>query len=144
MGMGTHSETMKTFGSFLATNKTSLVLDADAINLLAKNKALLNNIPPKTILTPHPGELKGLIGDWKDDFDKIKRVKEFSKKFDVIIIIKGAHSMIIYEDKTYINNTGNPGMATAGSGDVLTGIITGLISQGYDALTAAIFEEIWR
>ncbi|NAS30406.1 NAD(P)H-hydrate dehydratase [Flavobacteriaceae bacterium R38] len=139
MGMGMHDKTVKAFKDFLEANKKPLVLDADAINILAENESLLEKVPPQTILTPHPGELKRLIGQWKDDFDKIKMAKAFAKKYDVILIIKGAHSMVIYDGKAYINNTGNPGMATAGSGDVLAGIITGFISQGYEQLTSAIF-----
>ena len=90
-------------------------------------------------MTPHPKELERLIGTWKDDFDKLKKAKVFSKKYDVIITIKGAHTITIYNNHGYVNSTGNPGMATAGSGDVLTGIITGLIAQGYEPLQAAIF-----
>jgi NAD(P)H-hydrate repair Nnr-like enzyme with NAD(P)H-hydrate dehydratase domain len=80
-----------------------------------------------------------LIGKWKDDFDKLKKAKTFSKKYDIILVIKGAHTITIYDNHGYVNSTGNPGMATAGSGDVLTGIITGLIAQGYDILKAVLF-----
>ncbi len=139
IGMGTHLKTVKTFKEFLSNNKTLLVLDADAINILSKDTSLLNLLPAKTIVTPHPGELERLIGPWKDDFEKLKKVKELSKKHDLIIVIKEAHTMISYQEHLYVNNTGNPGMATAGSGDVLTGIITGLLSQGYEPLTATIF-----
>ncbi|WP_299897056.1 NAD(P)H-hydrate dehydratase [uncultured Aquimarina sp.] len=139
IGLGTGEKTINGFEALLKENKSNLVIDADAINILSKKQELLEYLPPKTILTPHPGELKRLIGDWKDDFDKINRVKEFSKKYDAIVVIKGANSLIIYQDQIYVNTSGNPGMATAGSGDVLTGIITGLLAQGYDPLHAAIF-----
>src|SRR5690606_11774163 len=115
------------------------VIDADGLNILARHPELLAVLPPKTVLTPHPKELERLIGNWEDDFDKLKKVKEFSKKYDCILVIKGAHTTTVYEDKGYINTTGNPGMATAGSGDVLTGVICGLIAQGYAPLDAAIF-----
>ena len=96
-------------------------------------------MPEQTIVTPHPKELERLVGTWKDDFDKLKKVKAFSKKHNIIVVIKGANTITIFKDKLYINSTGNPGLATAGSGDVLTGIITGLISQNYSPLEAAIF-----
>jgi hydroxyethylthiazole kinase-like uncharacterized protein yjeF len=100
---------------------------------------LLKLLPKKCILTPHPGELERLVGQWKNDFDKLEKTKALSKSIDGIIVIKGAHTITVYQDQLYVNTTGNPGMATAGSGDVLTGIITGLVAQGYDPLTAAIF-----
>lgn len=139
VGLGEAEDTVKAFSEFLTKNKVSLVIDADGLNILSKNKALLKKLPPKTILTPHPKELERLIGKWKDDFDKLKKTKALSKKYNCIIVIKGANTITIEEDKGYINTTGNPGMSTAGSGDVLTGMITGLLAQGYDPLKAAIF-----
>ena len=139
IGMGKEEVTVKAFSEFLKNNKTPLVLDADALNILAKNKQLLKNLPKASILTPHPKELERLIGVWKDDFDKLDKAIEFSKKYDCILVIKGAHTITIYKGKGYINTTGNSAMATAGSGDVLTGIITALIAQGYTLLNAAIF-----
>ncbi|MDH7912565.1 NAD(P)H-hydrate dehydratase [Winogradskyella sp. SYSU M77433] len=139
VGLGTTKTTATAFEAFLKTNKTPLVIDADGINLLSKNKDLLSLLPEMTVLTPHPKELERLIGEWSDDFDKLNKVKAFSKQYNLIVLIKGANSITVFQDKLYINTTGNPGMATAGSGDVLTGIITGLISQGYEALTATIF-----
>ncbi|GAA3507991.1 bifunctional ADP-dependent NAD(P)H-hydrate dehydratase/NAD(P)H-hydrate epimerase [Aquimarina addita] len=138
MGMGTHDKTVTAFSEFLKQNTSKLVIDADAINILAKETNLLPLLGAQTILTPHPGELKRLIGTWKDDFDKIKKVKEFSIAHDCIVVVKGANTLVIYKDDIYVNTSGNPGMATAGSGDVLTGILTGLISQGYEPLYAAV------
>lgn len=139
MGMGVHKTTAEAFKLFLKNNSIPLVIDADALNLLAENKDLLKLIPENSVLTPHPGELKRLLGPWKDDFDKIEKAKTFSNTYKVILIVKGAHTLVLYKDNMLINDTGNPGMATAGSGDVLAGIITGFISQGYSALEAAIF-----
>jgi NAD(P)H-hydrate repair Nnr-like enzyme with NAD(P)H-hydrate dehydratase domain len=82
--------------------------------------------------------LKRLIGTWKDDYEKLEKVKKFSKKHDIVVIIKGAFTTVVYSEELFINSTGNPGMATAGSGDVLTGVITGLLCQGYDILQASI------
>ncbi|MEO8934744.1 MAG: NAD(P)H-hydrate dehydratase [Xanthomarina sp.] len=139
VGLGTDTKTINALEGFLKTNKWPLVVDADAINMLSKKKALIKLLPKGTVLTPHPKELERLIGKWKDDFDKLKKVKAFSKKHQVIVVIKGANTITVLEDKLYINTTGNPGLATAGTGDVLTGIITGLIAQGYNPLIAAIF-----
>jgi len=139
VGLGIADRTVKTFEVFLKKNKTPLVIDADGLNLLSNNKTLLKLLPEQTILTPHPKELEGLIGKWSDDFEKLKKVKTFSKTYNVIVLIKGAHSITVYKEKLYINTTGNPGMATAGSGDVLTGVIAGLIAQGYEPLNATVF-----
>lgn len=139
IGMGTDEKSITAFKNFLKKNKKPLVIDADGINILSKQNDLLKLLPKNTILTPHPKELERLIGKWKDDFDKLKKVKEFSKSYNLIIVIKGSHTITVYHDKLYINSTGNPGLATAGTGDVLTGIITGLNSQGYEPLSAAVF-----
>ncbi|OZV68627.1 NAD(P)H-hydrate dehydratase [Winogradskyella aurantia] len=139
VGMGQAADTIAAFEAFLKGNESPLVLDADAINILAKKKTLLKRLPQQSVITPHPKELERLIGKWSDDFEKLEKVKAFSKAHDLIVLIKGAHSITVYKEKQYINTTGNPGMATAGSGDVLTGIITGLIAQGYEPLAATIF-----
>ncbi|WP_407557183.1 NAD(P)H-hydrate dehydratase [Winogradskyella sp. 4-2091] len=139
VGLGTSARTIKAFEAFLKENKSPLVVDADGLNILSKKKALLKLLPEFTILTPHPKELERLIGKWSDDFDKLKKVKAFSKKYNLIVVIKGANTITVFQDKFYINTTGNPGMATAGSGDVLTGIICGLVAQGYEQLSATIF-----
>lgn len=139
MGMDVDKKTVKAFEQFLKSNSAPLVLDADALNILAKQKDLLELLPKQTILTPHPGELKRLIGDWNDDFEKLEKVQEFSKKYHLIVVVKGANTIVCFNDKGYVNSSGNPGMATAGSGDVLAGMITGLVSQRYEPIQAAIF-----
>ena len=139
MGLGKHEKTVKAFSEFLDENKAPLVLDADALNILSENKDLLKKLPSQTILTPHPKELKRLIGAWKDDFEKIEKTKQLSEAYDCIVVIKGANTITVYKQNIYINTTGNPGMATAGSGDVLSGVIAGLVSQDYTPLKAAIF-----
>ena len=139
IGLGIGSKTAKAFSDFIKKHQVPLVIDADGLNLLSKEKELLKKLPKQSVLTPHPKELERLIGKWGDDFEKLKKTKAFAKKYDCIVIIKGAHTITIYDGKGYINMTGNPGMATAGSGDALTGIITGLIAQGYDMLSASVF-----
>lgn len=139
IGIGQENVTVKAFADFLEKNETPLVVDADGLNILSANKQLLKKLPPQTVLTPHPKELERLIGKWKDDFDKLNKAKAFSKEQNCVLVIKGAHTITIYDEKGYVNTTGNPGMGTGGTGDVLTGIITGLIAQGYDPLQAAVF-----
>ncbi|PWI29194.1 bifunctional ADP-dependent NAD(P)H-hydrate dehydratase/NAD(P)H-hydrate epimerase [Flavobacteriaceae bacterium LYZ1037] len=139
VGLGTDTKTVLAFGNFLKQNKSPLVLDADGINILSENNELLKLLPEGTVLTPHPKELERLVGSWEDDFDKLNKVKAFTKKHQVIVVIKGAHTITVLEEQLYINSTGNPGLATGGTGDVLTGIITGLLAQGYNPLVASIF-----
>ena len=139
IGIGTAKATVSALSDFLSSQNSPMVIDADAINILAENKKLLKALPDKTVLTPHPGELARLIGQWDNDFDKLEKSFAFSKRYNCILVIKGAHTITIYENKGYVNATGNPGMATAGSGDVLTGMISGLIAQNYAPLQAAIF-----
>ncbi|MGW9685941.1 NAD(P)H-hydrate dehydratase [Flagellimonas sp. 2504JD1-5] len=139
MGMGTDEETYKAFGEFLKKIPTPIVIDADGLNILSKHPKLLKEVPKQSVLTSHPKELERLIGIWKDDFEKLEKAKNFAAKYNCILLIKGAHTMIVDSNKVYVNTTGNPGLATAGSGDVLTGIITGLMAQGYDSLQSAIF-----
>jgi hydroxyethylthiazole kinase-like uncharacterized protein yjeF len=139
IGMGTTNQTALALEKFLKTNKVPLVIDADGLNILSNKRALLKLLPELSVLTPHPKELERLIGAWKDDFDKLEKAKKFSKKYNVILVIKGANTITVFNEKLHVNTTGNPGMATAGTGDVLTGVITGLISQRYDPLNATIF-----
>jgi len=116
-----------------------LVLDADALNIIAQHIDWLEKLPDETILTPHPGEFKRLFGSWKDDNEKLDLQRNLSRKYGIYIVLKGANTSISCPDgEVYFNSTGNPGMATAGSGDTLTGIITGLCAQGLGAKKAAI------
>ena len=137
-GMGTDEKTVNAMESFLKSQKIPLVIDADAINCISKRPALIDQVPELSILTPHPGELERLIGKWDNDFDKLEKTANYAKENNIIICIKGAHTITIYDMKLYINTTGNPGLATAGTGDVLTGVITGLLAQNYQPLEAAI------
>ncbi|WP_299212157.1 NAD(P)H-hydrate dehydratase [uncultured Dokdonia sp.] len=137
-GMGTDPKTAKAVEAFLKGQKTPMIIDADAINIIAANPTLLEHVPNLSIFTPHLGELERLIGTWKDDFDRLKKTAEFAKNHDIIIVMKGAHTIVTYDMKLYINDSGNPGLATAGSGDVLTGVITGLLAQSYHPMEAAL------
>lgn len=138
LGIGVTKHTTDFLGKFLKQCKAPLVLDADALNIVAANKKLLKLIPPNTVLTPHPGEFKRLVGHWKNDLEKIEKQVAFSKKHKVVVVLKGAHTSVSAPDgKVYFNSTGNAGMAKGGSGDVLTGVIGSLLAQGYSPLQAA-------
>jgi ADP-dependent NAD(P)H-hydrate dehydratase len=137
-GIGQEHATQNAFYEFLKTNKTPLIIDADALNILSQNKSWLSLLAPKTILTPHPKELERLIGKWNSETEKVNMTKAFSKEFHLIIVMKGAPTRIINGDTIYENTTGNAALATAGSGDVLTGMITSLLAQSYEPIDAAI------
>ena len=131
-GIGTNEATGQFLKRLIQNSHVPLIFDADAINLLAQNKTWLSFIPKGSVLTPHPGEFKRLVGDYSDGYERISKQRDFSVKYNVYLVCKGMHTTITYPDgKCYFNSTGNPGMATGGSGDVLTGIILGLASQGY-------------
>lgn len=139
-GIGTHKETIAFFKHLLQSVKCPLVIDADGINLIAQETSLADLIPQNSILTPHPGELRKLIGEWNSDYDRLQKQSAWAQKYQVYLLCKGARSSIATPDGlVYFNETGNPGMATAGSGDVLTGIITGLLAQGYAPFEAIAF-----
>jgi hydroxyethylthiazole kinase-like uncharacterized protein yjeF len=138
MGPGSSQQTQNAFLSWLSTQKAPLLLDADALNILSLHPDALGEVPKGSVLTPHPGELKRLIGPWSDDFDKLQKARELVRKLQCVLLIKGAHTLILTTVKTYVNTSGNPGMATAGSGDVLSGMITGLMAQGYPPEQAAL------
>lgn len=138
MGMGQHLDTQHAFFNFLKMNTLPLVIDADGLNILSKNKEWLSLLPERTILTPHLKELERLIGKWDSDVEKMEKVKELSMNHNLIIVIKGAPTFIIDGVTVFENTTGNQALATAGSGDVLTGIITSLVAQSYEPVDAAI------
>ncbi len=123
----------------LEKTKKPMVIDADALNILGKNPDKMKLIPKGSILTPHPKEFERLFGPAADDFSRNELQRNQSEKLGVYIVLKGANTCISTpEGDCYFNSTGNPGMATAGSGDVLTGVLTGLLAQGYAPLTAAL------
>ncbi|WP_026630932.1 bifunctional ADP-dependent NAD(P)H-hydrate dehydratase/NAD(P)H-hydrate epimerase [Dyadobacter alkalitolerans] len=115
------------------------IIDADALNILSENRHLLEKLPENTVLTPHPKEFQRLAGESKDEFERLQIGIDFAKKHKVIICLKGANTAVILPNcEVHFNSTGNPGMATGGTGDVLTGIVTSLLAQKYEPQTAAI------
>lgn len=138
-GLNVNSNSRRALCELLENSKVPLVIDADALNILSENKLWLEKLPENSILTPHPGEFKRLAGDTDNSFQRLQHQIEFSKKHKVILIVKGAFTSITTPSgKVYFNSTGNPGMATAGSGDVLTGIILGLAAQGISSELAVV------
>jgi len=136
--LGLEPETQNAFLEFLTNDKTPLVIDADALNILSQNPAWISLLPEKTILTPHQKELERLIGKWNSDTEKLEKTIAFSKLHHLIIVMKGAPTKIIDGDTIYENTTGNAALATAGTGDVLTGMITSLLAQSYEPIDAAL------
>ncbi|MCL2073601.1 MAG: NAD(P)H-hydrate dehydratase [Marinilabiliaceae bacterium] len=139
-GIGTHSTTAKAIGLlFRKARHIPYVIDADAINILSINPKLIDNIPNKSILTPHPKEFERLAGKWENDYQKVEMALNFCYKKRVILVLKGAYTAVIFPNgRCNFNPSGNPGMATAGSGDVLTGIILALLAQGLSPEKASI------
>lgn len=138
-GLGTAHATQAVFRQLLLQEKDPMVIDADALNLISLDPTLLRLVPVKSILTPHPKEFERLAGEWEDDFERLALQRTFSIRHQVVIVLKGAHSSISDTyGNIYFNATGNSGMATGGTGDVLTGILTALLAQGYDSIDAAL------
>lgn len=142
-GLDKKSETQQALKNLLQSNPEKLVLDADALNILSENQDWYSLLPKNTILTPHPKEFERLAGASANSFERLQKQLEFSAKYKVIVVLKGAHTSISFPDgRLFFNSTGNTGMATAGSGDVLTGIILGLLAQKYlpeDAALIGVF-----
>ena len=138
-GIGTEKETQNALKALIQNVRVPLVLDADALNILSENKTWLAFLPANSILTPHVGEFKRLVGSYDNDTERLQLQKDLSFKHGVYVVLKGAHTCITCPDgEVFFNSTGNPGMATAGSGDVLTGIIAALLAQGYTPKKAAV------
>lgn len=131
-GIGSNPRTIDALEMFLKNCKSPLVLDADALNCIAKRPSLLEILPPQTILTPHIGEFDRIFGVHPNSEERLKKAIDMAKYYNVIIVLKGHFTVTVRPTgKVYFNSTGNPGMATAGSGDVLTGVIASFVAQGY-------------
>ncbi len=143
-GIGTNRLSANALLDLLKNAKTiPLVLDADALNILAEEPKPETHLPKGCVLTPHPGEFSRLFGDFSDAFARNAFQREIAKKWGVVLVLKGAYTAVALPDgSVWFNSTGNPGMATAGSGDVLTGMITGLLAQSYCPEVAALL-GVW-
>lgn len=138
-GLSTKNKTRNALCYLLKHRDTPTVLDADALNILAQSPDWWEYIPKQSILTPHPKEFERMFGRSHNNFERYELLRQKAMELEVYIILKGANSCIATpEGNCYFNSTGNPGMGTAGSGDVLTGILTGLLAQPYSPLEACI------
>lgn len=144
-GIGKAPETLALLRHLLTQIKKPMVLDADALNLLAENKELIEQIPENSILTPHPKEFERLTRRWTSDYDKLGVLREFAIRHQLIVVLKGAYTATALPDGSlHFNSTGNPGMSTGGTGDALTGILTALLAQGYKPADAARLGVFWH
>lgn len=131
-GIGKSQETLSALRELLKTFSRPIILDADALNLLSENKELIGALPPGSILTPHPREFERLVGEANNGFHRLEQLRALAAKIKGCVILKGGYTAIAMHDGTvYFNSTGNPGMATGGTGDVLTGVLAGLLARGY-------------
>lgn len=136
-GMGTDHVSEALLIAVLANFKKPMVLDADALTIISKNKKILNEIPIDTIITPHIVEFDRLFGIHQNNDDRIKTAIEKSKEHHIIIVLKSHQTAIVSAEKIFYNTTGNSGLAKGGSGDALTGVLTSLLAQGYLPINAA-------
>jgi ADP-dependent NAD(P)H-hydrate dehydratase / NAD(P)H-hydrate epimerase len=128
-GIGMKSNTRNALNELITQARVPLVLDADALNILSENPGWMQNLPENTILTPHPGEFRRLAGETADSWERIRKLRQMAETLKVIIVLKGAFTSVALPDgRLFFNSSGNPGMATAGSGDTLTGIILGMLA----------------
>ncbi len=138
-GLGTSEQTAIAIISQIRRTQCPLVCDADAINILANHRAWMQQLPKGIIMTPHPKEFDRLEGHSADSYERLSRVSDMAQRQQAYIILKGHYSALCSPDGHIVfNSTGNAGMATAGSGDVLTGIITGLLARGYNRHDACV------
>ncbi|WP_370899731.1 NAD(P)H-hydrate dehydratase [Chryseobacterium gossypii] len=142
-GLGKDAESEKNLLKFLKSYSKPLILDADALNIISADENNLKLIPQKSIITPHPKEFERLFGETGNSFERLERAREKSRGYQIYIVLKDHHTQIITpEGKVYYNVTGNAGLAKGGSGDILTGILTSLLAQGYSEENTAIL-GVW-
>lgn len=138
-GLGRLPHTAAMVRDLMQQFRRPMVIDADALNIISENASFKQEIPEGSILTPHPKEFERLVGPWKSDFERLEKQRQFAADHQVIVIVKGGHTAIAMPGgDIFFNTSGNPGMATGGSGDVLTGILTGLLAQGYSPEAGAL------
>lgn len=137
-GMGTNERTIDALEAMLKNCKSPMVLDADALNCIAKRPQLLSLLPAHSVITPHIGEFDRLFGQHQNSEERLKKAIDTAKYYNIIIVLKGHHTATVRPSgRVYFNSTGNPGMSTAGAGDVLTGVIAAFLAQGYRPEVAA-------
>ena len=137
-GLGQGKESESALLHLIENCRVPMVVDADALNILSHNHGYLYRLPAGSVLTPHPGEFARLFGDYENSYRRLQKALSYAKSSGVTVVVKGAYTVVVAPGgNLYFNSTGNPGMATGGSGDVLTGIVLSLLAQGYDAVDAS-------
>ena len=136
-GISTDKDAKKILEKILDETNLPMVIDADALNILAENKKLFSHIPKGSVITPHQKEFDRLFGHHELIEDRIKTAIKVANEFEIVVVIKGHNTFVTFGGEQYINTTGNAGLAKGGSGDALTGMITALLAQGYDSFDAA-------
>lgn len=138
-GLGRHKDTAEAVAYLLEKARQPIVIDADALNIIAGNNSLFDKIPKYSVLTPHYREFDRLFGESKTSYDRMLKAMDIAAQYNITIILKGFNTAVITPTReVYFNSTGNPGMATGGSGDVLTGIVASLMAQRYSPSVAAV------
>jgi len=138
-GIGRHPQTVNLLKDIIDEVHDPIILDADALNILSENKTWLAFLTPHSILTPHWKEFERLAGHCTDELERMEKARDFALKYEIILILKGHHTLISLPDgQQFVNTTGNAGMATAGSGDVLTGLLLALMAQRYSPIESAL------
>jgi hydroxyethylthiazole kinase-like uncharacterized protein yjeF len=138
-GIGKEEKTANALKLLIQNSQRPVILDADALNILSENKTWLAFLPKDSILTPHPKEFERLAGKSANHFEQQQRAVDFAIKHQLYLLLKGAYTCIACPDgNSYFNSSGNPGLACGGSGDVLCGVLLGLLAQGYSSKETAI------
>jgi hydroxyethylthiazole kinase-like uncharacterized protein yjeF len=137
-GIGTNKIEVNILKHIITAYSKPILLDADALNIIAKNNELINKLPKESIITPHPKEFDRLFGIHENDHERMLSAVSNAKKYNIVIVLKGHRTLITFNGNSFINTNGNAGLAKAGSGDVLTGIISAFLAQGYSPLNAAL------
>jgi hydroxyethylthiazole kinase-like uncharacterized protein yjeF len=138
-GLGTGDDAKRLVTTTLGQFKDSMVIDADALNIVSENKELLKQLNTSSVITPHPKEFERIFGKAANDFERVETALQQSTQCNCVIVLKGRYTLIAHKGKGWFNTTGNAGLAKGGSGDILTGIITALFAQRYQPFEAAQF-----
>ena len=137
-GLGRNEVTAAALHTLIKNSKVPMVVDADALNILAQNPSWIDELPSGSVLTPHPGEFARLVGASCSGYEALMRAREFAVEHNVCVVLKGGYTAVVNSDGEFcINTIGNAGMATGGSGDVLTGVVLALLARGYSSYDAA-------
>lgn len=139
-GLGQTLGTASVFEEILAACKKQIVIDADGINLLSANINIPKALKGQMVITPHPGEMARLVGltAQQVNSNRLALAKAVAREYGIIVVLKGANTVVSDGERTYVNRTGNPGMARGGSGDLLAGMTAGLMAQGFEPFEAAV------